>query len=350
MLLIYLLLISTIKWQVAYSPVDDSSFNMNVMLEIPAQILRFTSVDSITMATYEIQLVVFDKKKHQVAGDYWLRERERDSTNYYDSINLIIPRTASKFNLKIIDLQGVELLNVNENIQTFEYLANVRSRFINDTIIITFTVINPENRSGDINIYLQNMKKTESLKSGNYEDTVAFFVGHLSNGKYKLDFVIENNGKKIEALNIPIEIDRPFYLDDKTWYLRVNQLEYIATPNELSQLRRARLEERDSLWKAFWKQYDPTPNTDYNEREREYFERIAYADEHFSFGDKGWRSDRGKIYIKFGPPDEIQSRPYELSTKPYEIWFYYKLNLKFVFYDRHGFGEYILINPQGERI
>ncbi|MEO0156899.1 MAG: hypothetical protein ABIL07_07280, partial [candidate division WOR-3 bacterium] len=63
MMLIYLIL-STIKWQVAYSPVDDSSFNMNVMLEIPAQILRFTSVDSITMATYEIQLVVFDKKKH----------------------------------------------------------------------------------------------------------------------------------------------------------------------------------------------------------------------------------------------------------------------------------------------
>ncbi len=349
MMLIYILF-ATIKWQVAYAPIDASSLNMNVLLEIPAQIMRFTSVDSVPIATYEIQLIVFDKKKHQVAGDYWLRERERDSTNYYDTLNLIIPRTASKFNLKIIDLQGVELLNVNENIRTFEHLANVRSRFVNDTIIITYTVINPKDKSANINILLQNMKKTESLKFGIYEDTIDFFVGHLSNGKYELEFVIEVNGKIIEALSIPIDIDRPFYLDEKLWYLRVSQLEYIATQNELNQLRRARLEERDSLWKAFWKQYDPTPNTEYNEREQEYFDRIAYADKHFSFGDKGWRSDRGRIYIKFGPPDEIQSKPYELSTKPYEIWFYYRLNLKFVFYDRYGFGEYILINPQGERI
>uniref|UniRef100_A0A7C6EI58 GWxTD domain-containing protein n=1 Tax=candidate division WOR-3 bacterium TaxID=2052148 RepID=A0A7C6EI58_UNCW3 len=349
MMLLYILL-STIKWQVAYSPVDDSSFNMNVLLEIPAQILRFTTVDSLAMATYEIQVVVFDKKKNQVAGDYWFREREKDSTNFYDSLNLIIPKTAWKFNLKIIDLQGVELLNVNENIKTFEYLANVRSRFINDTITITFTVLNPKNKSADINVYLKDMKKTKPLRSGIYEDTINFFVGPLSNGRYELQFVIDNNGKRIEALSVPIEIDRPFYLDEKTWYLRVSQLEYIATPNELNQLRKAKVEARDSLWKAFWKQYDPTPNTEYNEREKEYFERIAYADEHFSFGDKGWRSDRGRIYVKFGPPDEIQSRPYELSTKPYEIWLYYRLNLRFIFYDRHGFGEYILINPQGERI
>ncbi len=349
MSLLYILLL-TIKWQATYAPVDDSSFNMNVLLEIPAHILRFTTIDSMPMVTYEIQLLVFDKKKNQIAGDYWFREREKDSTNFYDSLNLIIPKTAWRFTLKIIDLQGTELLNVNENIKTVEHLANIRSRFVKDSIIVTFLVINPKISAAQVNIYLQNMKKTKPLKKGIYEDTVDFFVGPIPNGKYELQFVIEDEGKRIGAVNIPIDIDRPFYLDEKTWQLKVNQLEYIATPNELHQLRRAKLEERDSLWKAFWKRYDPTPNTEYNEKEHEYFERVAYADEHFAFGDKGWRSDRGRIYIKFGPPDEIQSRPYELSTKPYEIWFYYRLNLKFVFYDRYGFGEYILINPQGDRI
>lgn len=347
---ILIFLLTTIKWQVSYTPVNDSSFNMNLLLEIPSQVLRFVPVDSIYLATYEIQLVVFDKKGNQVAGDYWYRECEKDSTNFYDTLNLFIPPTAKKFNLRVIDLQGAEVLNVRENIKTTKYLANIHFRIFYDTLFVTFTVVNKSQISGNIHFNFQNLEKKKELMPGIYEDTIDFFVGPFSNGRYELQIFIEQGGKRIETASLPVEIDRPFYIDEKTWLLKVSQLEYIATSGEINGLKKAKVEERDSLWKAFWKKYDPTPNTVYNEKEVEYFERIAYAEEHFSFGDKGWRSDRGRIYVKFGPPDEIQSRPYELSTKPYEIWFYYRLNLKFIFYDRHGFGEYILINPQGERI
>jgi len=323
---------------------------MNLLIEIPVQHLKFITNDSIHLATYEIQALVFDKKGNQIAGDYWFRKREKDSINFYDSLNLIIPGSARKFNLRIVDLQGTEILNVNENIKPINFLANIRSRLINDSLIISFTIINPKNIQGEINAYLYDMKQSKTLKPGTYEDTVLFLVVPIANGKYELKFVITEKSRRIDAVSTSIEINRPFYLDETTWQLKVNQLEYIATPNELAQLKKATVEKRDSLWKAFWQQYDPTPNTEYNEREMEYFERVDYAQEHFSFGDKGWRSDRGRIYIKFGPPDEIQSRPYELSTKPYEIWLYYRLNLKFIFYDRHGFGEYILINPAGEGI
>ncbi|MEO0189431.1 MAG: GWxTD domain-containing protein [candidate division WOR-3 bacterium] len=323
---------------------------MNLFLEIPVQSLKFVNKDSVYIASYEIQLTVFDNKGNQLTGDYWFREKLKDTVNFYDSLNLVIPKTAKKYNLRVIDLQGIEVLNINETIKNLDYLVNIRHNIRSDTLLVTFTIINEKSINGELDVSLENMKITRPLKPGIYEDSVHFFVAIFPNGGYQLRFVVKEQGKKIEELTVPFEIERPFYLDEKAWYLKVSQLEYIATPGEINQLRKAQIEERDSLWKAFWKKYDPTPNTEYNEKEAEYFERIAYAEEHFSFGDKGWRSDRGRIYVKFGPPDEVVSRPYELSTKPYEIWYYYRLNLKFVFYDRHGFGEYILVNPQGERI
>ncbi|MEO0164795.1 MAG: GWxTD domain-containing protein [candidate division WOR-3 bacterium] len=345
-----LLLLTTIKWQAAYLPFDDSTYILNLCLEIPPQILRFTNLDSVAMATYEIQLLVFDRKGNQLTGEYWYREKERTTENLYDSLKIRIPARSKKFQLKILDLQGSELLNVKENINLLSYIANIRSRLLGDTLWVTFTILNQQGNAEWMLVEFHGMKKTELLEKGIYDDTVGFYVAPLSNGNYELHLQVKKGEGNLENTVIPVVIDRPFYLDDKTWYLKVAQLEYIATPGEMDQLRKARIEERDSLWRTFWKQYDPTPNTEYNEKEAEYFERIAYAEEHFSFGDKGWRSDRGRIYVKYGPPDEIQSRPYELSTKPYEIWFYYRLNLKFIFYDRHGFGEYILINPHGERI
>ncbi|MGQ9701014.1 MAG: GWxTD domain-containing protein [bacterium] len=348
-MVLFILFIS-IKWQVYYEPISDSLLNMNLLLEIPAQDLRFVTKDSISLAAFEVQAVVYDKNGNQIAGDYWLREKKEDTTNFYDSLNLIIPASARRFNLRVIDLQGAEILSISENIKLSRFFANIRYHLANDSLIIGFTVINSQNLQGEINVYLQQMKQSRVLKSGVYGDTIIFLVSPITKGTYELKFAVMENSKQIDLLSVPVEIDRPFYLDETMWQLRVDQLEYIATPNDLKKLRKAPVEARDSLWNAFWKQYDPTPNTAYNEKEAEYFERIDYAEQHFSFGDKGWRSDRGQIYVKLGPPDEIQSRPYELSSKPYEVWFYYRLNLKFIFYDRDGFGEYILINPSGERI
>ncbi len=348
-MIVFFFLVS-IKWQALYMPINDSLFNMKVLIEIPSERLRFVIRDSIQIASYETQLLIFDKRGEQIAGDFWFREVEKNETIFHDSLNLIIPRTASKFNLRVIDLYGQGILNVSDRIALLNLIANIHSEFSNDSLIVIFTVLNTRYPLVDLDVSFRGMNRHKSLRAGVYEDTLIFPVAQVTNGIYEMKFVISEGNQLIETLLLPIEIARPFYLDETAWQLKVTQLEYIATPAELAMLRKAVKEERDSLWRTFWRQYDPTPNTPYNEKENEYFERIAYAQEHFSFGDKGWRSDRGRIYVKFGPPDEIQSRPYELSTKPYEIWYYYRLNLKFIFYDRHGFGEYILMNPQGERI
>ncbi len=348
MVLFYFLF--AVKWQALYMPVTDSVYSMKMLLEMPVNRLRFVGKDSIQIAAYEIQVLVFDKRGDQVAGDFWLKEIEDNEAAICDSLSLMIPSSARRFNLRVIDLHGTEILNVNDKIALLNFFANVRTELSNDSLIVSFTVLNRKYIQGNVNVYFSDMNQNRRLKAGVYEDTVFFPVAQITTGKYEIKFVLTENLQSIETMFVPVTIDRPFYLDEAAWQLRVNQLEYIATPSELAELRKAASGERDSLWRAFWHQYDPTPNTPHNEREVEYFERIEYAQTHFSFGDKGWRSDRGRIYIKFGPPDEIQSRPYELSTKPYEIWLYYRLNLKFIFYDRHGFGEYILVNPQGERI
>src|SRR3954467_9407914 len=94
-------------------------------------------------------------------------------------------------------------------------------------------------------------------------------------------------------------------------------------------------EERDNFIEAFWQRRDPTPDTEENEYKEEHYQRIAYANEHFAAGVPGWKTDRGRIYIVFGKPDEIESHPaggsYErpmdegggqTSTFPFEDWRY----------------------------
>jgi len=94
-------------------------------------------------------------------------------------------------------------------------------------------------------------------------------------------------------------------------------------------------EERDNFIEAFWQRRDPTPDTEENEYKEEHYQRIAYSNEHFAAGVPGWKTDRGRIYIVYGKPDEIDSHPSggtyerpmeegggETSTFPFETWRY----------------------------
>ena len=78
--------------------------------------------------------------------------------------------------------------------------------------------------------------------------------------------------------------------------------------------------EREHFIEQFWLQRDPTPGTVENEFKTEHYRRIAYANERFSTGTPGWQTDRGRAYIVYGPPDEIESHP--RNEPPFEAWFY----------------------------
>src|SRR5947209_4393168 len=111
---------------------------------------------------------------------------------------------------------------------------------------------------------------------------------------------------------------------------------YIITDEEKQAFKRFKTdEERQQFVEQFWLRRDPTPDTEENEYKEEHYRRIAYANDHYASGIPGWKTDRGMIYIKYGPPDEIEShpsggsyqRPYqegggETSTYPFEDWRY----------------------------
>ena len=111
---------------------------------------------------------------------------------------------------------------------------------------------------------------------------------------------------------------------------------YIITDEERAAFKRLQTdEEREQFIENFWLRRDPTPDTVENEFKEEHYRRIAYANEHFASGIPGWKTDRGKIYIMYGPPDEIDDhssggfyeRPPEegggeTSTFPFQQWRY----------------------------
>lgn len=126
-------------------------------------------------------------------------------------------------------------------------------------------------------------------------------------------------------------------------------------------------EERENFIENFWRRRDPNPDTEENEFREEYYERIAYANERFTSGIPGWRTDRGRIYIAWGKPDSVESRPaggaydrpvYEgggtTTTYPFEIWFYRHLDgvgdgVEIEFVDPTGTGEYRLARNANEK-
>ena len=131
--------------------------------------------------------------------------------------------------------------------------------------------------------------------------------------------------------------------------LAIQQVRYIAREEEFAVLEDATTpEEKQKRFLEFWSKRDPNPNTPFNEKMEDYYRRADYANKNFSHYIEGWRTDMGMVYMIFGPPNNVERHPFDLDSKPYEVWVYYDLNYYFVFEDRTGFGDYRLTTPLAE--
>ena len=143
---------------------------------------------------------------------------------------------------------------------------------------------------------------------------------------------------------------------------------YIITAEEGDAFRHLNTEEeREQFVENFWLRRDPTPDTIENESKEEHYRRIAYSNERFASGKPGWKTDRGRIYIMHGPPDEIESHPaggmYErpmeegggsTSVYPFERWRYRYIegvgsDIILEFVDISGSGEYRMTMDPSEK-
>ena len=126
----------------------------------------------------------------------------------------------------------------------------------------------------------------------------------------------------------------------------IRQLKYVATSSQLDSINKAETDaDKIRLFEIFWKQIDPTPNTEKNEAIEEYYKRIDYANENFKAYQDGWLTDKGKVYVIFGAPMSIDRTNNSFAdNRTFERWTY-KNNRVIVFLDVSGFGDFRLYSP-----
>ncbi len=172
----------------------------------------------------------------------------------------------------------------------------------------------------------------------------------LDFGQYTLSIDLSNGITKTT-------IESPFYI---RWTAHpaslpsldevVETLKYIMSSAQWNELKNQPKKEQEKIIDAFWKERDPIPNTEENELEEEYYQRITFSNQYFSNWQEemeGWQTDRGRIYILYGKPSIVEN-PVETADQLsyYEIWIYQDLQKRFVFFDRLGTGDYRLISEE----
>ena len=173
---------------------------------------------------------------------------------------------------------------------------------------------------------------------------------------------MSDKDRKRKEAQLKKELETPW----KKWL--DNDVTYIITDEERKAFKRFNTdEEREQFVEQFWLRRDPTPDSIENEYKEEHYRRIAYSNERYASGIPGWKTDRGRIYITIGPPDEIESHPSggtyqrpqaegggETSTFPFEDWRYRYIdgigndvNIEFV--DPTMTGEYRMTMDPSEK-
>jgi GWxTD domain-containing protein len=214
-----------------------------------------------------------------------------------------------------------------------------------ETLTLKYTITQRTRREQVIDTYRRTL--TPAGRQTRVLDTLS--SQKIKGGDYLLTIGIEDKNQRIideSSIVFLVRVQGASFLIqdiDKA----IEQLEYIATWEEISKMREAKThEEKVRLFNEFWKRYDPSPGTEENELQLEYYSRIEYANQNFSSYAEGWRTDMGRIFVKYGMPDVIERQPSMMNQRSYEIWEYQQHNLRLIFVDVSGFGSYRLLRPE----
>lgn len=126
-------------------------------------------------------------------------------------------------------------------------------------------------------------------------------------------------------------------------------LKYLISRSEKRQFRTMDKNSKLRFLQNFWQERDPTPETPENEFLRNYYSRIYLANQSFDEPfTEGWNTDRGRVLILYGSPDDIQRFQNSPDSHPHETWQYYHLNkennIEFIFVDKHSSGQFELVH------
>jgi len=345
--------------------------------------LNFLTDDNVSMSekvwTEDVSVPLFDYTESKKAfsltqrsinitpGIYTLRSQVRDteSKKVFHVIKKIIVGNYSTKAISISDIMLVNRINtegerrslapnvsgnIGENNNSFSIFFELYSSRISDSLELHYTIIDNKGR--------ELLNKFQNYRSrGNRSQIITRFdSAKYSSGTYLLNVEVRSwldDPNEIPALkqrsfvvrwgNMPISISD---LD-----LAIKQMRYIAKEKEYDEIEEAETEEaKRNLFDAFWQRRDPNGSTKRNEYMEEYYSRVEYANKNFSHYQAGWKTDMGMVFILFGSPNNVERHPFDIDSKPYEIWSYYDYNRSVVFVDESGFGDYRLLTPIWEML
>jgi len=207
-------------------------------------------------------------------------------------------------------------------------------------------------------------------KGMKYRDTLHLVLGsepakqlreisleHFTPGEYELEIILRGRrNKKLVDQRQQFEILWTLEgMIRNDWKTAVSQLELFADnedylpSNGLDELKDLKgLEERKRGFDEFWLERDPSPGTAENEFKSSFYYRIAVANSRFGMYHRpGWKTDRGRTYVRYGEPDQVDDVPFSPSALPYQVWLYYTSGRyrEFLFVDENQDGDYRLQFP-----
>lgn len=341
------------------------AYFVTAYLEIPYSTLQFTKHDSGFISRYHVIFQLIDHRKNLYGderfGEVMLGGGDGRVGTVVETLKVSLPAGKYEGNLKVRMLSASRAVNKDFEVDIFpRALGSVKLTDQHGDFMLsrpfdnsdTLVVETPVQEEGIDSITLaitgpdaQGFKNT--IPAPGAQAIWKVSLENFASGTYEARVRAFRQGKETDSRKATFTLRVPFQFDVARYNELVDKLLYVASNEEREKLKSAAPEERQAAWDDFWRTKDPTPQTPYNEAMEEYFAKIEYCDIAFGHGDKGYLSDRARVYMKLGHPDEMEDHPFEPDQYPYIIWRYNTISAEFVFEDQMGFGEYELVYPQG---
>jgi GWxTD domain-containing protein len=169
-------------------------------------------------------------------------------------------------------------------------------------------------------------------------------AGSWEPGRYTVHLRATADGGRFDAsVSVPLTLQVTRAMLEAYFGDTMETLGIVFSEEELAKLRNAAVADRASEWRALWAARDPDRATRENEALVDFLERLRVAKQRYAGSGAVWRSDRGRIYVRFGEPDKIEQVSDQYDRGEYEIWRYYGLDRVFVFYAQSVGGDYRLV-------
>lgn len=214
-----------------------------------------------------------------------------------------------------------------------------------DTYTVRYTVLD---HNGEV--YKRFSPKHRAVPGASSVEVGGISVAAFPQGDYALRVeVLDRVGGRCVAAERTFQIWHlgPPPLTEQQAARFEQEVQYIASDRDLKLYRELDLRGKAEFIRLFWERRDPTPGTPENEAREEHYRRLLYIEQHFQEARRsGMNSDRGRIYLLYGAPDEIEQNNQSPEEKSYQVWHYYHIEggVVFVFADIQGYGQYTLIH------